>query len=312
MTDQAARDLHPVGAESALPFDISVIIACDGEGSILDQPVTALVSALRGLRAEILVVHAAGQSVAGTPEVASAGPQIRVLTAAPGSVVPHLWGLGVRSARGRVVALTTTHIRVRPPWARAILASSGQSGAAGGPIDHPRGGSMLARAAYLLRYFAYLPGARPAVVQELPGENVAYRRDLLERHAAMFVDGFWEVDVHRRLRAEGHELGWTADATVDFVPSVSLLGMVRNRLVHGAHFGRYRVRELGWPWWRALAVTPLVPAVLLLRIGRHAAAATPRRLGTLVAALPALLVLLVAWAAGEAAGAWRGRRADGG
>ena len=301
--------MHPAAPVSAPPLDLSVVIACDGEGWRLDQPVAALVSALRGLRAEILVVHAAGQPAGEVPEGAGQ-PHISVLTAAPGSVVPHLWGLGVRSARGSVVALTTTQIRVRPPWARAVLeALSGPRAAAGGPIDQPRKVSMLARAAYLLRYFAYLPGGRRGPAPELPGENVAYRRDVLQRHSALFAQGFWEVEVHRQLRAEGHELAWTDAAVVDFVPSVTLLGMVRNRLVHGAHFGQYRVRELRWPWWRALMVTPLVPAVLLGRIARHAVAARPGRLGTFAAALPALLVLLVAWATGEAAGAWRGRRA---
>ncbi len=86
-------------------------------------------------------------------------------------------------------------------------------------------------------------------------------------------------------------------------------GMWRQRLEHGRRFADWRVREAGGSRWRIVCAAPLVPALLVVRLLRRLRG----RRGMIRLALPALPVvfaLAVAWAAGEASGAWRATRAS--
>ena len=248
------------------------------------------------------MVHPAGTS-SGVP----ADPSIptRVL-AVPSDLVPILWGRGIAAAEGSVVALTTTQFRVRKEWAHALLLRLGDGAlvGVGGRIAVDPGVGTLGRAVHLLRYSEHLVSARSASAADPAGENAAYLRTAILEDCPDLSRGFWEVDAHRRWRLEGRQLADAPEAICDFVPTVSLGDMLLNRFVHGRHFGRYRVAQLGWSRWRAVAVTPLVPVVLLARIaGRVRRAGQP--LGPVLTVLPALAALAVAWAAGEAWGALR-------
>jgi hypothetical protein len=153
-----------------------------------------------------------------------------------------------------------------------------------------------------------MPPAPAEAPADLPGENAAYRRAAVLALGVDLPRGFWEVDVHRLIRQAGDVLVRAPRAVVEYDPALSLGGMLLNRFVHGSHFGVYRVRALGWPRWKAVLVTPLVPAVLLLRVLRRVRARGKSALWALTA-LPALLPLLAAWACGEAFGAARLRAA---
>jgi hypothetical protein len=186
--------------------------------------------------------------------------------------------------------------------------ASGATGA-GGAITLGPGASVVDKAVYFLRYSAFQPPLDgPAV--EIPGDNAGYRTDALRRHASHMADGFWEVDFHREVRAEGGSLRFAGDAAVTFRAGGSLLDRLVERFRHGRYSGGYRVRALGHPWWRGLFATPLVPAVLTARILRRAS--RTGRLGAALSSLPALLPLAAAWALGEAAGALDARAAAGG
>ena len=81
-------------------------------------------------------------------------------------------------------------------------------------------------------------------------------------------------------------------------------GMLRQRFRHGREFGESRVTRHRESRVRLLLSAPLVPLVLVARIGQRVR--TSGRHGPrFVAALPWLFILAVAWAAGEVAGAWR-------
>lgn len=91
-----------------------------------------------------------------------------------------------------------------------------------------------------------------------------------------------------------------ADAT--FVGPVHFRTLLRERFAHAKEFGASRVSRHGARRSLLLLAAPVVPLVLLARIGRRAWRIRDLR-GRLLRALPAIGLLSAAWAAGEAAGA---------
>jgi hypothetical protein len=281
----------------AKPPRLSVVVACRRPTRDLGEVLDALRTACRGVETEILVV-----TPPGPPGPLPTVPAVRWITGPARALVPELWGAGLGEAAGEVTAFTTTEFRVPISWARALLDSlaSGATGA-GGAIALERGATVVGRAVYFLRYSAFQPPLDDGPATEIPGDNAAYRTDALRRQAHHMASGFWEVDFHRRIRAEGGTLRFAADATVTFRSGGTLADRLGERFRHGRYSGAYRTGTLGHPWWRGVLATPLVPVVLLGRILRRAA--RTGRLGRALGGLPALGPLAAAWALGEAAGA---------
>jgi hypothetical protein len=278
---------------------LSVIVAAaDCRATVIDS-IAAIMSDC-GPAAEVLLVDASRDGTAET--AAAAFPVLRVLTAPAGTLVPVLWAIGIEASAGAAVALTTAHCIVRRGWSQALLRelAAGAAGA-GGSFELDPAANATDRAVFLLRYSAFLCGGAPRVVADIAADNGAYARTALERHAEAWRDGFWEVEFHRRLVAADGELRFVPDACVAFRAGAVLRAYMRQRFEHGRHFGAWRAGRERRPAALRVLAAPLVPAVLLARIGRRAldgGAGT-----TFLRALPRLAVLAGAWAAGEAVGA---------
>jgi len=282
------------------PRELSVIVgSLDGSGSIRDCLV-ALSAACEGIDAEIVVADAsAGDD---TVRVArEALPSARIHSFPVGTLVPALWGAGLREARGRVVAFTIAQCVVDRGWARALLAgiADGATGVGGRLAVRP-GTSATGRATFYLRYSAWLAVADgPAV--EIPGDNAAYDHASLRAVRDSGGGAFWEVEAHARFRAAGKRLVVHPGAVAWFTDDTSLGTMAARRLAHGRHSGSFRVRSGIRTRWQMVLGAPLVPFVLLVRVARRVARAPGHRAG-FVSSMGAFLVLAAAWAAGEAIG----------
>ncbi|MEO6221794.1 MAG: hypothetical protein ABIP90_00990 [Vicinamibacterales bacterium] len=135
---------------------------------------------------------------------------------------------------------------------------------------------------------------------EIAGDNAAYLRAALDRHSTTFDRGFWEVDFHRQLRADGGWLAAIPAAAVEFSRSFPFATIFRHRFVHGCFFGAGRVKSGVREARRILLAAPLVPFILAGRAAIRAAGGPSS--WRFVVALPWFLVLATAWAAGEAWG----------
>jgi hypothetical protein len=280
---------------------LSVVVASVDALDTIDQCLGSLRTALQGLESEVLVVH--DGDVALASRVRDRYSWARALEADAASLVPELWASGFRASRGDVVAFTTGHSVVGPAWARSLLGAleAGATGAGGG-LEADSNAGVLEAAVYYLRYSSFMPPVVAGPAHEIPGDNAAYRRDALERHRDSFDRGFWEVDFHRRIRPEGGKLVLVSDATAVIRPVFRLSTILKHRFRHGRYFGDYRVREAGQRPWRVTLAAPLVPLVMAARVCRKVSG-VPRRLWLALRALPALVVVAGAWAAGEAVGA---------
>lgn len=283
---------------------LTVVVAAHEAAGVIGECLDSLERACRGLPCEIVIVHASDPALQAALQGRGGG---HVLLEAPReTLVPGLWSRGLEVARGRRVAFTTGHFRVGSGWARALLAAldAGYAGA-GGPFRPAPDAGWLDGAIYLLRYSAFLPGSAAAgPVREIAGDNAAYDRAALDRHAASFDEGFWEVEFHRSLRAEGERLAWVPEAEVQMGRSYSLPVILRHRFLHGVRYARDSVAEGERSPWRGILGAPAIPFVLLLRILRRAGRARTPGGWTAVHA-PGAWLLASAWALGELVGSAR-------
>lgn len=240
---------------------------------------------------------------------ADSGVAFRALPAGTSSLTPQLWGLGLTVASGDVVAFTINQCVVVAGWARAILDgfAHGDAGV-GGTLDLAEGTSLTGQAIYFLRYSAFL-GVRERArreVRDIAGDNAAYKREVLLRYGP-YDHGFWEIEAHHWLKADGGTLALVPGMEASFGGAPSLLPFMRQRFAHGRHFGAWRVGIGGRPAWKIVIAAPIVPFVLLLRTARRIAV-RPGSLSKLAACAIPFLLLAAAWATGEASGARTARR----
>lgn len=237
-------------------------------------------------------------------------PQARFLRGPQGATVPRLRTLGADAARGRLVALLEDHAAASPCWAIALReAHRAGHRIIGGPVENGLQSRAVDWALYFVEYGFYMPPMLKGPVPRLSGLSIAYDRELLRSCHDVWKETLQENEVNDALRAQGHVLHLAPDAAVDsFLPMTLGYGMGHLR-DGGRHFARYRAarssgaKRLAW----ALA-SPLVPAVLFLRLVRGIAARKPARLLQVVRALPFLALVLGAWSWGEATGYFAGVR----
>lgn len=281
--------------------ELTIVVAIAEDVEIAAECLAALRRSCEGIDAEIIVVDASPERIGAS--LCTQYPEVRLLTMPEGTLVPLLWGAGLREARGRVVAFTIGQCVVERTWARAMLEglAAGASGA-GGRFALLRGSGATVRATFYLRYSAWLAApAGPA--REIAGDNAAYDHESLRAAQRKQDSGFWEVDVHARFRELGKGLAVVEHATASFGGKMTLGAMAARRFAHGRHSGAFRVEQGIRTRWQMLLGAPLVPAVLLLRVARRVAR-VPGHWPSFLTSTGAFLVLATAWAAGEAIGAW--------
>jgi hypothetical protein len=275
--------------------EVTVVIGSNGAAGAVERCLAALEPQRSG--AEVIVCE---------PEASP--PELRerfgwaCFVEHPGALVPRLWSEGIERARAPFLALTIAPMIPAPDWLATIRAQLERHEVVAGAIDPAPGLRLVDWAEYLCRYAKDMRPFEAHVCHDLPGDNAAYRRELLVRARELYREGFWEPVVNRRLADDGAVLWHDPELVVHQGRSAGWRSFARQRLHHGRAHGRQRGARFGV--LRNLAGVlgaPLVPVLLTLRIARTVK--RRRRARTrFVLALPFIAIFNVAWAAGEASG----------
>jgi hypothetical protein len=274
---------------------LSIVIGSNGADASVESCLAALAPQVDG--AEVIVC----EPEASPAELRERFPFARFLERR-GALVPTLWRDGIDESRGRIVALTISPMQPAPDWVETIRAELERADVVAGAIDPGEGLRLADWAEYFCRYARDMLPFPPHECVDLPGDNAAYKRELLERTRPLYRDGFWEPDVHRALHAQGAALRHAPELVVRQGRSAGAAAFARQRVHHGRAHGRQRGVRFG-PGRNLLGVlgAPLVPPLLTFRVLRETQ--RRRRLrGRAIAALPLILFFDAAWAAGEALG----------
>ena len=274
---------------------LSVVVGARGPASSLERCLAALEPQRDGVEVLVCEAHAS------PPELRARFAWAR-FRERPGALVPELWSDGIERSEGRIVALTIAPMEPAPDWVATIRALHTRFDAVAGAIEPGSRLRLTDWAEYFCRYASDMLAFDGHECGDLPGDNAAYKRELLERTRELHRDGFWEPVVHRELAREGVVLWHATELVVRQGRSAGVAAFARQRLVHGRVHGRQRGARFGVGRnLVGVARSPLVPVLLTSRIQREVAAKSRHRFRA-VLALPLIVLFNVAWASGEARG----------
>jgi hypothetical protein len=220
----------------------------------------------------------------------------------PGALVPHHWRDGIDAARGEIVALTISQMVPAADWIATIRALHERYDVIGGAIDPGERLRAVDWAEYFCRYARDLRPFPGRESLDLPGDNAAYKRSLLENVRGLYQNGFWEPFVHAELAKDGVVHWHTPELLVYQGRSAGLRAFTAQRLTHGRQYGRDRGAGLSTTR-RGIAVlaSPIVPFVMSSRVLRIVLRKRRYR-GRALVTLPIILWFNLVWAYAEARG----------
>jgi hypothetical protein len=218
------------------------------------------------------------------------------------TLVPELWRDGIDASSGDIVALTIAPMTPASDWIGQLRELHTEFDAVAGAIDPGRGLRPSDWAEYFCRYAREMRPFPERDTVDLPGDNAAYKRALLDPVRDLYRDGFWENVVQHRLAADGVRLHQSPKLVVFQGRSAGWKAFASQRLAHGRKYGHQRGEHFSKN--RNLVGVVASPAVPFVMTGRVLAQVFRRRRYRLraVAVTPIVFSLEAVWALAEARG----------
>lgn len=293
-------------ADPASLASISVVVPSVNGWPYLRRCLDAL-SRQRGPGPQVVVADRVGPDV--RAPLRRRAPEVVLIEADRDAAIPELRARAFRACAGDVVGVVEDHVRVPPDWTERMLRAHREGAlVVGGSVENAATDTLVDRAAFLCEYSHCLERLPEGEAEWLPGNNVTYRRELLERFRPVVEEGRWEDRLHGAMREAGVELVRRPGITVEHEMHYSAGEYAEQRFLYSRAAADLRLRERP-AWFRGLyaLATAALPFLLLWRIGTRAWRAG--RGGLFVRSLAHQALFVSAWAAGEAVGALAG---DGG
>jgi len=211
---------------------------------------------------------------------------------------------GLHQASAPVVAFIEEHSFPDPGWAEALIKAHRQPWAAVGPVMRNANPNRLTSwADFLISYGRWLDPTPAGVIDHLPGHNSSYKREILLDYGSA-LEGMLEAEsvLHWNLGAKGYQLYLEPAAKTSHLNFERLSSWLLAQFCSGRLFTVTRAKH--WSFLRRLLYmggAPLIPVVRLWRALRHLRQSKQQN-NLLPWILPALILGLVASAAGEMAG----------
>ena len=216
---------------------------------------------------------------------------------------------GLAAATGDIIAILEDRGHPVPDWAKTAARLHRDLGKAaiGGAIECKEPVSTLNWALWVCDFNRYGRPFESGPREWVSDVNITYSRRALEATRHLWNDRFHEPLVHWHLMELGEQLWLSDELVVEHArPQYPLGRVLAERFAWGRLFGYIRAKEMTLSKRILLALAgPAVPPVLWLRHGRMLA--HRGKLGRYVRALPHVMLLTIAWTAGEVWGTLTGR-----
>ena len=290
---------------------ISVVVTSVTGLPALDRCLPALEKQQGGFACEVIAVVSA-QPAAAT-HVREKFPRVKLVECSERKGIPELRAIGAGQATGEFVAFTEDRCVADENWLAEILrahqanhdrASSGMAGydVVGGAIEPDEIRGTVNWAVYLCEYcFLMLPVPRGEVAG-VGGNNVSYRRELLNRIDKSVRENSWEFFLYEELRRGGTKIFSAPSIIVRKKIEFGFFYFLAQRFHFSRSFaGMRRARISAGRRLVHLLSVPLLPPLMLWRIAQQVWRKQRFRREFLWA-LPALAVFMLSYAAGEFTG----------
>jgi len=281
---------------------LSIVIAAVNGPAVLDRTLKAIEQLPEKDRVEVLVVQTPDTNVSSV----LAGRSVQCHSVLGGSTadgIPRLRHRGVMAARGDLIAILEDHVDVDPNWAATIfqVMADPEVAAVGGKVEAGQEG-WVNWGVFLADYARYIGPVAEGDHADLPGNNIAYRREALLAHAEALAEGKWESWVNERLATEGRRLVSTNRMVVRHCKHFRLSEFLRLRWHFGRSYAGMRISSLG-PLKRAVygAGSTILPLLLTVRATRLISSRDVSK-ARLAKSWPLIALVMTVGAAGECVG----------
>ena len=229
-----------------------------------------------GVSPEIIVVDRLGESVRNA--LAAEYPEVVVIPSPRDATIPEMRAIGFNRASADAVAIIEDHVIVPPEWAGKLLKALAEGAdVAGGPIENSATEKLVDWAAFLCEYSGCLPPLPGGESDWLPGNNIVYRKSVLQKYEDVYNQGKWENHLHDAMRADGVKLIMLPDLIVGHKMHYTFNLYMSQRYLYARSYAGARVSDKGAPvraayGLAAFILPPLMFYRTLKRItdkGRH-------------------------------------------
>lgn len=214
---------------------------------------------------------------------------------------------GIARASAPFVAFSEDHSFPEPTWAAALVAAHEQGYAGVAPEMKNANPATAVSWATMFLHFGGVVEPRNGFETDWPAasHNMSYRRDeLLQLGDQLSELLLAELFLHRALRARGHKFWVEPAAATRHVNSSRIAPALRHAWLGGRLYGGLRYGFDAWSLGRRIVYAGgsfLIPLLRLRRVFVQMRR-TRKGLALLPRVLPAMVVILITHAAGEAAG----------
>ncbi|MCA9550230.1 MAG: glycosyltransferase [Myxococcales bacterium] len=254
---------------------------------------------------EALVINRRGPHVGGA--LARTYPWVRRIDVDRHTTIPEMRQIGIESALGDAVGVIEDHVVVSPGWARRMLDKLAEGhDVVGGAIDNAATETLLDWACFLCEYSHCIPPLPEGASDWVPGNNVVYRRAVLEAQSEALAAGRWEDHLHAALKAAGVELFMEPGIVVGHKKHYTLMEYLTQRYLYARSFagarveGASAVKRLAYGVG-ALGLPPVLMARTVSRLWKK-----KRHTQELVRSLPLISLFMTSWGLGEVVGSLLG------
>lgn len=290
-------------ARTSVPA-MSIVIASVNGWDVL-RPTLASIDALPERdRIEVIVVETLGGDT--RAKLRSHRPEITMIEVEERLPIPRLRYLGVQKALGELVAILEDHVEVDASWASSLFEIHQEPwGAVGGAVENGRS-EWLNWAVFFCEYTPYMLPVIEGSATDIPGNNIAYKRPHLLKHARLLDEGKWESWINDRLRADGVAIASTNRAIVRHIKPFRLGYFLVQRFHFARSYAGMRRTDQSWAKRVIFGFGSLIlPPLLLARVSKTVFA-KKRHLGKFVACLPLIALFMSVGAVGEMMGYFLG------
>jgi glycosyltransferase involved in cell wall biosynthesis len=249
---------------------VSVIVPCYNGSRTIRRALGSLMAQDFDLPYEVIVVDSSSD---GTDAIVREEfPRVRLIRRETRTPVGAARNLGVRQARGDIIAFFDSDCVADPNWLRHLAFAHGPNvTGVGGSMANANPGSLVGWASFLMEFARLAPSSPRMLVADIVGCNCSYKRWVFEKYG-FYHDGDYAGDdvlFNRRLVLGGERLLFEPRAIVYHHNRESLHDFLRHMRRLGEGVGTVRLLE-GMPhaglsrrWWLAAAAYPC-------RVGRIA------------------------------------------
>ena len=280
---------------------LSVVIAASNDISSLYDCLESLKGQISPMDTEVIV--ASNLSNEPQESIERRFPYAKYVSLPSDTTVPELCTTGIRYAQGEIVALSEDHCVFHPQWCSELMkAHESPYDIIGGCVENHGSSRLLDWAVYFYDYGKYMPPERAQVVDDLPGNNVSYKRTALDEIRNSYEKGFFETFINLELKKRGYSLFLTPCAVVSHKNHYQMKDIMICFYHHGRSFAGIRTRNASLLKRFGFTLGSLVlPVLQIIRI-LFRTVRKKRYVWKLLLCTPWLTILIASWSFGELRG----------